>query len=328
MSGNTWLSRAAAAMAGATAAVGVFAAPAQAATTGVVDVRYAEPGDPGQIVYKAGPSRRNVVVVTRTGRTITIDDRVAIRAGKGCKAVKGDKTRVRCTPKAYQGVSVYLGSGDDRVTNRSDVPMVALGGSGKDTLIGGPDTDLLQGGTGADRLYGQGGFDMLYGESGYDLLVAGAGDDRLDGGTGNDREYGGDGDDWHMQGEETTAADADWISAGNGTDRVYYTHRTKGISADSDGVRGDDGRSGEGDTIISAESLGGGHGDDRLYGTDGADTLIGFNGADQIYGRGGDDHLDAGHDEKADLLDGGDNGTAGDTCVAPGDDDTRVACEH
>ncbi|GAA0439994.1 hypothetical protein Aca07nite_48200 [Actinoplanes capillaceus] len=328
MSGTTWLSRAGAALAGTAAVVGVFAAPAQATTTGRVYVEYAEPGDPGQIVYKAGPGRRNAVVVTRSGRTVTIDDRVTVRAGKGCKAVKGDKTKVRCTPKAVQGVSVLLGSGDDRVTNRSDLSLMALGGSGNDTLIGGTAYDLFQGGTGTDRLYGHGGDDWLYGDSGADLLVAGVGDDHLDGGTGNDREYGGDGNDLHIQGRETTASDADRLSAGNGTDSVYYTYRTKGISADSDGVRGDDGRSGEGDTIISAETLYGGAGDDRLYGTGGADTLIGFGGADQIYGRGGDDHLDAGHDEQRDLLDGGDNGSAGDTCVAPGDDDTRVNCER
>ncbi|GGN34901.1 Ca2+-binding RTX toxin-like protein [Actinoplanes campanulatus] len=325
---TTWLSRVGTVLAGSTAVVGVFAAPAQAATTGKVYVQYAEPGDPGQIVYEAGPGRRNAVVVTRSGRTVTIDDRVTVRAGKGCRAVKGDKTKVRCTPKAFQGVTVFLGSGDDRVTNRGNVPLLALGGSGKDTLIGGSGSDMLMGGTGADRLYGQGGADNLYGESGYDLLVAGTGDDRLYGGTGNDREYGGDGNDLHIQGRDTTASDADWLSAGNGTDSVYYTYRTKGVSADSDGVRGDDGRSGEGDTIISAETLYGGDGDDRLHGTSGADTLIGFGGADQIYGRGGDDHLDAGHDEKVDLLDGGDNGTAGDTCVAPGDDDTRVNCER
>ncbi|MBW6438252.1 hypothetical protein KZ829_31450 [Actinoplanes hulinensis] len=328
MSGTTWLSRVGAALAGTTAAVGVLAAPAQAATTGQVYVRYAEPGDPGQIVYNAGPGRRNTVVVTRSGRTVTIDDRVTVRAGKGCKAVKGDRTRVRCTPKAILGVSVFLGSGDDRVTNRSNVPLLALGSSGKDTLIGGTGSDQLHGGTGADRLYGQGGADQISGDSGYDLLVAGAGDDILDGGTGNDREYGGDGDDVHVQGRETTASDADWLSAGNGTDGVYYVRRTEGISADSDGVRGDDGRSGEGDTIVSAETLFGGDGDDRLYGTSGADTLIGFNGADQIYGRGGDDHLDAGHDDDVDLVDGGDNGTAGDTCVTPGDDDSRVNCER
>src|SRR5688572_3920261 len=87
------------------AVVGTAAAPAQAAAAGVASAAGTT------VQYKAAAGKANQVVVTRSGRTITIDDKVAVRAGKGCKAVKGDKTKVRCTTtKAPTRVRVYLGS--------------------------------------------------------------------------------------------------------------------------------------------------------------------------------------------------------------------------
>jgi Ca2+-binding RTX toxin-like protein len=274
-----------------TAAVGVVAAPAQAAATGVVYVK-GDPHDPVDIVFTAGSTKKNSVVITRSGRTVTIDDRVAVKAGKGCKAVKGDKTRVRCTVAGDIGsVSVNLGSGNDKVTNRSDLMLGAFGGSGKDTLIGGPADDALFGGTGADRLYGLGGVDFLFGDVGNDELSGGTGNDHLQGGRGNDREYGGAGNDTHAQDYDSSGSDADLLSGGAGTDMVSYSGREKAITADSDGVKGDDGRKGEGDTIIGAETIVGGLGNDRLSGTDGPDTLSGLAGNDTIIGNGGDDSL-------------------------------------
>ncbi|MFB9332985.1 calcium-binding protein [Actinoplanes octamycinicus] len=287
------MTRAGVALLATTAAVGVSAAPAQAASTGYVYVGAPiEPGDPVNVVFKAGSGKRNAVVVTRSGRTVTIDDRVTVRAGKGCKPVKRDKTKVRCTVKAEIGsVNVSLGSGNDKVTNRSNLSLLATGGSGSDALIGGSGQDYLFGGTGADRLHGLAGNDYLYGETGADLLVGGTGNDNLTGGRGNDREYGEAGNDSHAQGKEEAGADADLISGGAGTDQISYYARTKPITADSDGVTGDDGRAGEGDTILSAETIIGGLGDDHLYGTGGPDTLSGLAGNDTIVGNGGDDSL-------------------------------------
>jgi Ca2+-binding RTX toxin-like protein len=293
MSRLTWLSRAGVALLSTTAAVGVFTAPAQAATTGVVYLESTEPYEPVGIVFKAGSGKRNSVVVTRSGHTVTIDDRVTVKAGKGCKAVKGDRTKVRCTTtREIDHVAVYLGSGNDKATNRTTLTMLARGGSGKDTLTGGPGRDSLFGGTGADRLYGLGEFDYLFGEDGNDALSGGAGNDYLQGGKGNDREFGGAGDDSYSQGYETSAADADLLSGGAGRDMVSYSGRTRAITADSDGVKGDDGRKGEGDTIVSAEFIVGGLGNDHLYGTDGPDHLSGLAGNDTILGRGGDDSLE------------------------------------
>ncbi|MBW6438249.1 hypothetical protein KZ829_31435 [Actinoplanes hulinensis] len=287
------LGRAGVALLGTTAAVGVFAAPAQAASTGIVSVTYSKAAEAPYLVFKAGSGKRNSVVVSRSGQTLTIDDRVTLRAGKGCKAVKGDRTRVRCAiPADLGGLSFTLGSGDDRITDTSGLGIFVKAGPGRDTMVGGTGPDSLFGGTGSDRLYSNGGDDFLVGDTGHDTLVAGAGNDYLNGGNGNDLEYGGDGDDTLSQGNETTATDADRLSGGAGSDMVSYSGRQKALSADADGVTGDDGRSGEGDTIISAEYIVGGLGDDRLSGTAGADHLSGLAGNDVILGNGGDDLIE------------------------------------
>ena len=45
------------------------------------------------VSFSADTKVKNKVVITRSGRTVTIDDRVAVKPGKNCKQVKGDKTR-------------------------------------------------------------------------------------------------------------------------------------------------------------------------------------------------------------------------------------------
>ncbi|WP_232344160.1 calcium-binding protein [Actinoplanes awajinensis] len=294
MSRTIWLTRVGVALLSTTAAVGVFTAPAEAAATGTVYLDTSgERGDPISVVFKAGSGKKNTVVVTRSGRTVTIDDRVAMKPGKGCKAVKGDKTKVRCTTSLEIGqVVTYLGSGNDKVTNRTGLTLFANGGSGADTLIGGPGDDLLRGESGADRLYGLAGADFLTGGDGNDALSGGDGKDHLQGGKGNDREYGGAGDDTMAQDADTSGPDADLLSGGAGTDMVSYASRKKALTADSDGVKGDDGRKGEGDTILSAEYIVGGLGNDHLYGTNGPDRLSGLAGNDVIIGNGGNDVLE------------------------------------
>src|SRR5690349_12863521 len=96
----------------------IFLAPAQAAsTTGTASIVKSE----SAVRYVAGKGASNSLVITVSGRTVTLDDRVAIKAGAGCVAVKGDKTKVRCTtPKAPYAV-VGLGDKNDSVTNKSSL---------------------------------------------------------------------------------------------------------------------------------------------------------------------------------------------------------------
>ncbi|MEU4419118.1 calcium-binding protein [Actinoplanes sp. NPDC024001] len=345
--------------------VGAFAAPAAAASTGVASVVSST-----KVQYKAAKGKQNRVVVTRSGNTITIDDRVTVKAGKGCKKVKGDRTKVRCTPsKAPTRLRIYTYDRNDSVVNSTDLALTGDGGTGNDKIYGGPRADFIQGDSGADKIYGRGGRDELHGDDGSDRLSGGdgddwisasdgndlilgdAGNDSLHGGIGDDRMYGGAGQDSFSMDPAAYGSDNDYVAGGSGDrDAVSYILYTKGIRADADGAKGDDGAKGEKDTIATdVEEIQGGEGNDRLYGTGRADYLYGWAGDDVIYGLTGDDLVvgEAGRDKLyggagddyvnghdweepkgQDLLDGGSNGTAeGDLCEAHGGD-TKVGCER
>jgi Ca2+-binding RTX toxin-like protein len=341
MSANVWLRRLGVTLLTTTATVGVAALPAEAASTGIAYMRM-EPYEAVNLVFKAGSAKRNAVVITRSGNTITVDDRVTLRAGKGCKQVKGDKTRVRCTiGPSFEHYDVNLGSGNDRVTNKTSLKLYAKGGSGNDDLIGGPGRDQLHGEAGADRVWGNGGRDVISGDDGNDALSGGEGNDDLVGGKGNDREYGGAGDDRHFQGYDVAWADADLISGGAGRDQLAYAGRNRPVSVDSDSGTRDDGSKGEGDTVLGIEHVIGGGGDDVLNGTTGNDTLSGLSGndyinghwgddilegslgVDHLYGEGGHDILDGYQDGVVDFLDGGDHD---DKCVQNADVELLFDC--
>ncbi|GID95130.1 calcium-binding protein [Amorphoplanes digitatis] len=303
----------------ATVSTGALASPAQAASTGKA---YVQTG--GKVWYKAATGKTNKVVITLSGNTVTIDDRVAIKAGAGCKKVKGDKTKVRCTAKVkLVSVRVYLRDGNDTLVNKSTLSLAGDGGSGKDKITGGEGRDTLWGGAGADILRGVGGIDFIYG----DVSNAGAtgGDVRREG--GNDTIYGGDGNDYieANAGPNTIYGQAgnDEIHGSTGADLVYA-----GAGNDSfwdyggaDRVHGNSGN----------DVLRGGPGNDHLYGEAGNDTLFGEGGSDRIYGHAGDDELygaDGTATGVADQLDGGTNGTAaGDGCLAL-ENDVRLNCER
>ncbi|WP_433825999.1 calcium-binding protein [Actinoplanes sp. CA-015351] len=309
-----------------TVGVGVLAAPAQAASTGVVSVTTST-----WVTYVAGSGKANKVVITRSGKTVTIDDKVKIKAGKGCKAVKGDKTKVRCKlAKNPTRVHVQAGSKNDSVVNKTGIRVMLEGGSGNDILVGGANLDRLSGGSGADRLYGggnndvlyggagndklygqDGGGDYLYGDENDDTLYGGEGDDKIFGGAGNDKLYGerhydklegGAGNDYLNGGaaEDILWGDvrnapgvigADVILGGPGSDWVQY-HRPQ-ATVDLDGAKGDDGAPGERDTVgTDVENLGGeGAGDYAFTGNNAVNLLWGAAGDDVIRGGGGDDDI-------------------------------------
>ncbi|WP_229067557.1 calcium-binding protein [Actinoplanes sp. DH11] len=296
----------------------LLSAPAQAAATGEARV------SGRTVLYVAAKGKQNKVVVTRSGNTITVDDKVAVKAGKGCKKVKGDKTKVRCTPKkAPTRVDVYTADRADSIVNRSGVALIADGGSGNDSITGGPRGDYLTGGSGNDKMQGAGGSDNLSGSSGNDRLYGGAGSDYLygrtghdlvdggndrdyvGGGAGNDRLYGGAGDDtigWDET--DVSGADNDVYSGGAGNDALgAYLDYRHAVRIDLDGVA-DDGKSGEKDNVrTDIEEISGGPKNDRIHGSNRAEMLSGGGGNDGLYGNGGDDALDGGLG--ADVLDGG-----------------------
>lgn len=271
----------------ATLGTGLIATPAQAASIGVVSLAA---GD-DTIRYTAAAKTANKVVVTRSGRTVTIDDRVRLKAGKGCKAVKGDSTKVRCTFAIpdwnnYE-ILARLGDRADSLVAKGKIRVVAYGGSGADSLSGG---------SGDDHLIP----DFTETESGDD------GPDVID------------------------PIAADVVRGGSGTDTVDYSDRQRNpVVVDLDGQAGDDGRAGEGDTVgadvenllgtIYADTLTGNDSANEIRGSGGNDVLAGLGGADRLFGAEGDDDL-SGQDttgDQADHLDGGSQYTAaGDLCRA------------
>ncbi|GAA1615256.1 calcium-binding protein [Actinoplanes couchii] len=227
---------------GATAMVTTvfLASPAQAATAAKAEVS----GKNSTVVrFTAGAGQNNNLRITVSGRTVTLNDQVAIKAGKGCKPVKGDKTKVKCTTsRTPTELVVKLGDQNDLLNNGSAVPMSAWGGAG---------ADAMSGGTGRDRIYGGAGNDDILGSKGADLLDGGAGDDVLYGFEGNDRLLGGPGFDilYGMTGNDTLIGGTgpDWLYGGSGNDALY-----------------------------------GNAGDDKLEGDSGKDKLVGGAGKDEV----------------------------------------------
>ncbi|MEU8816062.1 calcium-binding protein [Actinoplanes sp. NPDC048796] len=321
----------------ATLSAGAVAAPAQAATIGTVSV---ERSTVVAYVADRGTARHNVGI-TRSGRTITVDDSVPVKAGKGCVAVKGDRTRARCTLKANPTwLRVVLGGYNDILVNRTDVSMTANGGAGNDRITGGSRRDIIDGNAGSDAIWGLAGNDdisdpdganALSGGDGDDVVVGGWGNDRLYGGNGhdelngflgNDVEDGGPGNDHFSQNDNPNRADADTFVGGAGFDTVSYVFRTKPVTADADSVRGDDGVPGERDTIsTTVEAIMGGYGNDRLIGTPRADYLYGEGGHDVLTGAAGNDLLIGGTGRDSV------NGGAGTDQCERASGDTVVACE-
>ncbi|WIM96369.1 calcium-binding protein [Actinoplanes oblitus] len=201
----------------AVALIGFAATPAQAAGTGTVSVVQST-----KVRYWAAAGQRNRVVITRSGTTVTIDDVYAIKAGTGCKRVRGDRTRVRCTlATAPTQVIVWAGDRNDRITNDSDLRLDANGERGSDVIVGGPRRDRIEGDTGNDRIYGRGGRDSLNGFEGDDYIDAGAGYDFISAGPGDDVLHGGSEDDfiYGEAGDDTLYGDAggDYLNGDDGS---------------------------------------------------------------------------------------------------------------
>jgi Ca2+-binding RTX toxin-like protein len=331
----------------AVASTALFAMPAQAASAGAAKVVGSS-----TVQFNALMGKSNSLTITISGRTVTLNDKVAIKAGKGCKAVKGDKTKVKCTTKKKTTkLSVALGDKTDSVTNKTSVYMLADGGSGTDKLTGGSGKDQLQGGTGNDKLYGKGGADILFGGSGNDYLVGSTGNDKIDAGSGTDKAYGDSGNDQIVGGTGKDhlvgGTGNDELNGGTDNDAVYGESGTDTLIGGS----GNDTLSGStGNDLIAGESgndnLSGGTGDDQIVGGSGNDTVSAAAGKDIVVGQGGSDKItgsteddilvgediddfgnNVGSDASADKLDGGPNNADGDFCLVMAGG-TTVNCEY
>lgn len=220
--------------------------------------------------FVADPGLANEVTVEQTGAAFRITDNAApVVPGAGCVAVTPNQ--VSCTAPVVTTIWADTADLDDTLTIRATGAFGTFyGGSGDDRF-------QLQGVRGTS-VYGQDGNDVVFGSDAPDSIYGGPGDDRL---------YGYDAADLLLGG-----AGADLMSGGTGYDTVSYADYSSAVSADADGVVGDDGAAHEADTIRSdVEKIVGGRAADVLLGTDGDDELAGGGGDDILIGSGGDDLL-------------------------------------
>ncbi|GAA2693595.1 calcium-binding protein [Actinoplanes palleronii] len=301
-----WLSRAGATLIAGTAVL-TAASPAQAASAGIAWTK------DSTVIFTARAGKANNVVITRSGGTVTIDDKDAIKPGRGCKRV--DNTKVRCTTEDPPDfLKINLGTRNDRFVNKTNIWSTVHGGTGNDVITGGTVYDVLIGDAGNDVISGGYGNDSLDGSSGNDRVYGGSGSDWVDGGPGNDRVYGGtysdsvqggtgndlvdggSGNDF-LNGEDETVAmgspiGADIFRGGAGQDTVSYWDHRRAVTVDLDGKSRDDGQPGEHDTVgADIENIRGSAGNDTLTGNAGANEIFGDEGDDTIRGGAGDDEL-------------------------------------
>jgi uncharacterized repeat protein (TIGR01451 family) len=180
----------------------------------------------------------------------------------------------------------------------ADVNLTLDGNPNDGSAVDGPvgqrdniETDIenVQGGEGNDTITGDAGDNLLDGFSGNDTLNGAGGNDTLNGSAGDDVLNGEDGNDTFSAGEDDGA---DTMNGGSGTDFADYSGRFNPVTVDLDGAVGDDGGSGEHDTVgADVEDLSGGDGNDTLTGNSGANTIFGGPGEDTIHGLGDDDYL-------------------------------------
>ena len=210
-------------------AASLVAAPSALAGSAASQERFSNPGgNPYQrVVFVAASGEANRLAVTLTPAALELTDPVGITPLSGCdRPSPGDLTAVACLAGSSLGTTSFeamLGDGDDVFA--ADLPAVAHGGSGadslrlngvlhgvggalfgdsgddslssqsgQDTLDGGPGRDSLSGGVDQDTLAGGSGDDLLRGEQGNDVLRAGPGRDLVDGGRGFDQLYGDGGE--------------------------------------------------------------------------------------------------------------------------------------
>jgi Ca2+-binding RTX toxin-like protein len=276
----------------------------------------------------------NTVMVTSDAAADTITFGVA----GGFITVNGTATTLEATPAAE--VIVNAGGGNDTVdasalgaTNYNNATI--NGGEGDDLLTGGARNDLLEGGAGDDRLIGFKGNDVLQGGDGNDVLVWNNGD-------ASDRDEGGNGvDEVEVNGAPT--AD-DQFNAKPDAEKpgfVFFERSNLGkFSIESQAERLTvNGLGGEDQFIpdpaaptglagLTALTLNGGSGDDRLVGGDGADQINGGGGADELFGEEGADQINGGEGNDVIAGNGGDDrivgGPGSDSLKADAGDDTIV----
>ena len=205
-------------------------------------------------------------------------------------------------------LTVFAGSGNDRISNTLRRDSRIYGGIGNDYIEGGYQNDSLFGGLGNDVLVGRNGSDTLRGQEGTDWIYGGPGIDRLFGFEGNDRLFGGPGNDF-LQGDAGNdelrgQVGSDRIFGGTGNDRLFGDSGNDVLAGhDGDdflvGGVGDDRLNGfAGNDLLNGSEdndiINAGPGNDTVNGGLGNDVIVGFDGVNSLNGNGGNDVINGG----------------------------------
>jgi len=194
----------------------------------------------------------------------------------------------------------------------SQTTVVNSGSITGDILLGAFDDTVVNSGYIDGNVYMGADDDVFHGEEGTvefgSRIYLGSGDDEMTGGASRERVYDGSGDDKVTLGAGRdyvrVGGGADQFDGGEGKDYISYYDSTNGIRID---LRDNEisGSWGVNDVIMNFESASGSNGgNDRMFGTDGANTFRGNAGNDKMWGRGGNDKLYGGDGQ--DFFDGGD----------------------
>jgi Ca2+-binding RTX toxin-like protein len=268
------------------------------------------------------------------------DQKVIIDFGSGtfglATATSGPNIVIDLGAGSGDSVKILGTSGADTVTLGSDLKVSPVASyiawqaapaakrTSPDVRITGAEDIIISTGAGDDVITGQAGAAVgssltpldgsirltVYGGDGNDTITSGA---ASVGGAVN-ALYGGTGDDKFIQ---QAAKAADDIHGEDGNDLLDYSSRSAPLTISVGVGSGDDGESGEGDTVeADVENVTGGAGNDLidasamtlashvLIGGAGNDTLMGSDLADHLYGGEGNDILKGGAGD--DILEGGD----------------------
>jgi RTX calcium-binding nonapeptide repeat (4 copies) len=233
------------------------------------------PDHSDRLVVRAGRGEENrlTIALGAAGEYRVTDAGAPLSAGPGCSA---QAERVDCqTSSPYIAAYVLAGDRDDAVSAATAV-----------NVDGGPGDDLLAGSSAGDALYAGEGGDALRGEGGDDALQ----DGRL---LALAPPVWTTSDYWPYLRTlvAPVRAERDVFDGGDGTDTLGYSGRRRGLVVDLARTDPHAGSRGERDLLQGLEAVGGGNGNDRLLGHDGANSLWGGDGDDLVVGRGGDDGL-------------------------------------
>ena len=222
----------------------------------------------------------------------------------------GDTIGGRCFLLALSRLEAVANGGDDEVSSTCGNSSLDLGPgndvgtlSSSGSIAGGDGNDVLDGGSGINPLTGGAGKDTLLGGAANDTLDGGDGNDTLDGQAGNDVLLGSLRRDLLIGG-----ANADTLQGGDDTDTVSYEDKVGALPVEisANGLPGDDGETGEADTIAAdVENVIGSIGADTITGNAAANDIDALDNGDVINPGGGPDFVDAGPgNDRVEALDG------------------------